>query len=90
MRLIELPVEDRLMARAHALVRAMEPTRESEDRRRRVRRSLDASIMSRSRAWRAAVMSDVAGAGGAAVAAGSSVFSRLVAATTLVLSRGKR
>ncbi|HVY32011.1 MAG TPA: hypothetical protein VHB79_35995 [Polyangiaceae bacterium] len=41
-RLVELPAEDRLTARAHVLVRALGSTVESNERLQRVRRALDA------------------------------------------------
>lgn len=43
-RLTELPADDRLTSRAHALIRAMGPTVESDERLRRVRRSLDTPV----------------------------------------------
>jgi hypothetical protein len=40
-RLSELSAEDHLTARAQVLIRAIGPTLDSEERRRRIRRSLD-------------------------------------------------
>jgi hypothetical protein len=69
-RLIELPQTDRLTVRANALVRALGPTIESEERLRRVRRSLDAPprVVAPRWAWRAALAFGLLG--GAATAAG--------------------
>jgi hypothetical protein len=78
-RLTELPAEDRLTSRAHALLRAMGPTVESEERLRRVRRSLDAPMRPAAPrwGWRVGVALGVLGVS-AAAAAGSSAVSRLL------------
>jgi hypothetical protein len=69
-RLTELPQNDRLTVRATELVRALGPTVESEQRLRRVRRSLDAParVASPRWAWRVALAFGLVG--GAATAAG--------------------
>jgi len=74
-RLSELPAEDRLTTRAHALIRAMGPTLESEERLRRVRRSLDAQVRPTSPrwGWRVGLAVCVLGVS-AAAAVGSSVL----------------
>src|SRR5689334_11684369 len=72
-RLIELPQTDRLTVRASALVRALGPTIESEERLRRVRRSLETSprVVAPRWAWRAALAFGLLG--GAATAAGAAL-----------------
>ncbi len=51
-RLNESPAEDRLTSRAQVLIRAIGPTVESEERLRRVRRSLDAPAGAAAPRWR--------------------------------------
>jgi hypothetical protein len=77
-RLSELPAQDGLTARAHALIRAVGPTPESEERMRRVRRSLDARAPAPRWVWRAALAFGLLGA--SAAAASSSVFSHVFGA----------
>ncbi|MES1183283.1 MAG: hypothetical protein ABUL60_05680 [Myxococcales bacterium] len=76
-RLSELPAEDGLTARAQVLIRAIGPTLESEERRRRVRRSLDARPASPRWLGRAALVLGLLGASAAAAAAGGSALSRV-------------
>jgi hypothetical protein len=78
-RLSELPAEDRLTSRAHALIRAMGPTVESDERLRRVRRSLDAPARPALPrwGWRAGLALGLLGIS-AAAAAGSSAVSSLL------------
>lgn len=77
-RLSELPAEGRLATRAQALIRAMGPTLESEERLRRVRRSLDAPARSSAPrwVWRVGLAVGLLGVS-AAAAVGSSALSRL-------------
>jgi len=79
-RLSELPAEDGLTARAQLLIRAIGPTLESEERRRRVRRSLDARPVSPRWLGRAALVLGLLGASAAAAAAGGSALSRVFGA----------
>ncbi len=74
-RLLELPPDDRLTARAQELVRAVGPTPESEERLRRVRRALDERAAPRRGALPVAALAILLAAG-AAAAAGSGVLSR--------------
>jgi hypothetical protein len=74
-RLSELPAQDGLTARAHALIRATGPTLESEERLRRVRRSLDARAPAPRWMWRTALAFGLLAA--SAAAARSSVFSHV-------------
>ena len=77
-RLSDLPAEDRLTSRAHALIRAIGPTVESEERFRLVRRSLDTPPRAAPRwSWRLGLAVGVLAAG-AAAAVGSSAVSRLL------------
>lgn len=77
-RLIEQPAEDRLTSRAHALIRAAGPTVESEDRMRRVRRSLDAPrpLAAPRWGWRVGLALGLLGV--SAAAASSSAVSRVL------------
>ena len=76
-RLIELPGNDRLMARAHTLIDAMGRTPESEERLLRVRRSLDAPGRGAAPrwVWRGALALGLVGVS-AVAAASSSVWWR--------------
>jgi hypothetical protein len=72
-RLIELPGNDRLMARAHALIDAMGRTPESEERSLRVRRSLDTAGRGAAPrwVWRGALAFGLVGVSAVAAASGS-------------------
>ena len=76
-RLRELPAEDRLTSRAQMLIRAMGSTVESEERLRRVRRSLDAPARAAGPrwGWRGGLALGLLGISAAAVA-GSAAVSR--------------
>jgi hypothetical protein len=78
-RLRELPAEDRLTSRAQMLIRAMGPTVESEERMRRVRRSLDAPARAAGPrwGWRVGLALGLLGIS-AAAAAGSGAVSRVL------------
>jgi hypothetical protein len=78
-RLSDLPADDSLTSRAQALIRAMGPTVESEDRMRRVWRSLDASAPAAAPrwGWRVGLALGLLGVS-AAAAAGSSAVSRVL------------
>jgi hypothetical protein len=90
-RLSDLPAEDRLTSRAQSLIRAMGPTLESEERLRRVRRSLDAP--SRAAAprwgWRVGLALGLLGLSAAAAAGGSAV-SRLLGLQQLAEDRASQ
>lgn len=70
-RLVELPPDDALTARAHVLVRTLGPTVESEARLQRVRRSLDAPRAGAMPRWvgRGALVAALVGVSAAAIAA---------------------
>lgn len=72
-RLVELPGNDRLTARAHALIDAMGRTPESEERSLRVRRSLDAPArgVAPRWVWRGALAFGLVGVSAVAAASGS-------------------
>jgi hypothetical protein len=76
-RLIELPGNDRLTARAHALIDAMGRTPESEERLRRVRRSLDAPARGAAPrwVWRGALVFALVGVSAVAAAGGAGWWS---------------
>ena len=72
-RLIDLPGNDRLVARAHALIDAMGRTPESEERSLRVRRSLDTPARGAAPrwVWRGALALGLVGVSAVAAASGS-------------------
>jgi hypothetical protein len=78
-RLSDLPADDRLSSRAHALIRAMGPTERSEERLLRVRRLLEAKERAAAPgwSWRVAPALGLLGVS-AAAAAGSSAVPRLL------------
>jgi hypothetical protein len=78
-RLLDTSDNDPLSARARALIRTLGPTLESEDRMRRVRRSLDAAGARTAPRWafRLTLATALLGAGAAAAAA-AGVFSNLL------------
>jgi len=79
-RLSDSPAEDRLAARAQVLIRAMGRTVDSEERLRRVRRSLDApapAAASRWGGWRVGLALGLLGLS-AAAAAGRATVSRVL------------
>jgi hypothetical protein len=74
-RLLELPADDRLTARAHTLVRAVGSTVESEERMLRIRRALDAERPQAAPRWalRFAFAAALVGASAAAAAGGGAL-----------------
>lgn len=82
-RLIELPPDDRLIARAHVLVRATGSTVESDERRARVRRSLDAPTPKAGRGWalRLTLATALLGVSAVAVAGPGRLWSAIVSTT---------
>ena len=76
-RLIELPGNDRLTARAHALIDAMGRTPESEERLLRVRRSLDTPARGAAPRWilRGALAFALVGVSAVAAASGAAWWS---------------
>lgn len=77
-RLTELPADDRLTSRAHALIRATGPTVESDERLQRVRRSLDAPVRVAAPRWGWRVGLALGLLGVSAAAASSSAVSRVL------------
>lgn len=76
-RLIDLPADDRLTARAHELVRAMGPTQFSEVRMRRLRSAMDTADDGPSRWPRRLTLGVVLFATSAAAASGGSLITAL-------------
>jgi len=88
-RLVELPGDDRLTARAQALIAAMGRSPESDERLRRVRRSLDtpAPALAPRWVWRGALAFGLVGVSAVAAASGSTWWRAPAAAPALVASR---